>query len=79
MLPTQLAAIARRVIVKLGKTAVPSEYMSNFASLLGAKIKEIEHDPAEMRKIVYDAARLALNQQLYAHRPPLKAPISGNP
>jgi hypothetical protein len=73
VLPTQLASIARRVIVKLGKTAVPSEYMSNFTSLLGTKVKEIEHDPAEMRKIVYDAARLALKQQLYAHRPPFKS------
>jgi hypothetical protein len=47
--------------------------MSNLASLLEAKIKEIEHDPAEMRQVVYDAARLALKQQLYAHRPPLKS------
>ena len=55
------------------QTAVPSAYMSNFASLLEAKIKEIEHDPAEMRQVVYKAARLALKHQLYAHRPTLKS------
>jgi hypothetical protein len=47
--------------------------MSSYSSLLERKIKEIEHDPAEMRQVVYDVARLALKQQLYAQRPPLKS------
>jgi hypothetical protein len=55
------------------QTRGTSAYMSNFASLLEAKIKEIEHDPAEMRQVVYKAVRLALKQQLYAHRPTLKS------
>jgi hypothetical protein len=60
-------------MIELGKPAVPSADMSSYSSLLERKIKEIEHDPAEMRQVVYDVARLALKQQLYAQRPPLKS------
>jgi hypothetical protein len=49
-------------MIELGKPAVPSADMSSYSSLLERKIKEIEHDPAEMRQVVYDVARLALKQ-----------------
>ena len=60
-------------MIELVTHAVPSADMSSYSSLLERKIKEIEHDPAEMRQVVYDVARLALKQQLYAQRPPLKS------
>lgn len=45
--------------------------MLDYYSLLERKIGEIEDDPARMRQVVYEAARLALKQQLSAQRPPL--------
>jgi hypothetical protein len=45
--------------------------MSDYHSLLERKIKEIEHDPAAMRQVVYEAARLALKRQVTLWQPPL--------
>ena len=48
--------------------------MPDYYSLLERKIKETESDPARIRQIVYEAARLALKRQVHLLQPPMAIP-----
>lgn len=45
--------------------------MVDYYAVLRRKIRDASEDPAKMREVVYEAARLALRRQVYAQRPPL--------
>jgi hypothetical protein len=48
--------------------------MPNYYSVLERKIKETQDDPAKMRQVVYEAARLAFKRQVMVQRPPIAIP-----
>jgi hypothetical protein len=48
--------------------------MPDCYSLLERKTKETQGDPAKMRQVIYEAARLALKRQLLLHRPTIAIP-----
>jgi hypothetical protein len=48
--------------------------MPDYYSLLQRKVKETQVDPAKMRQVVYEAARLALKRQVLLLRPPIAIP-----
>jgi hypothetical protein len=43
----------------------------DYYAFLERKIRDANENPAKMREVVYEAARLALRRQLYAQQPPL--------
>lgn len=45
--------------------------MADYYSLLESKIKETLDDPAKVRQVVYEAARLALKRQVLLQQPPI--------
>jgi hypothetical protein len=45
--------------------------MMDYYAFLERKIRDANENPAKMREVVYEAARLALRRQLYAQQPPL--------
>src|SRR5258705_11159611 len=45
--------------------------MVDYYAVLRRKIRDASEDPAKMREVVYEAARLALRRQVHAQRPPL--------
>ena len=45
--------------------------MADYYSLLESKIKEALDDPAKVRQVVYEAARLALKRQVLLQQPPI--------
>jgi hypothetical protein len=47
--------------------------MNDYDAILTRVILEAENDPARMREIVYEAARLTLRRQIHLHRPPLSS------
>jgi len=47
--------------------------MADYYSVLAQQIGETTNDPARLRQVVYEAARLALDRELRAHQPPLPA------
>jgi hypothetical protein len=47
--------------------------MNDYDAILTSIILEAESDPAKMREIVYEAARLTLRRQINLHKPPLSS------
>jgi hypothetical protein len=47
--------------------------MKDYDAILRRIILEAENDPARMREIVYEAARLTLRRQINLHKPPLSS------
>jgi hypothetical protein len=47
--------------------------MNDYDAILTRVILEAENDPARMREIVYEAARLTLRRQINLHKPPLSS------
>jgi hypothetical protein len=47
--------------------------MNDYDAILTRIILEAENDPAKMREIVYEAARLTLRRQINLHKPPLSS------
>jgi hypothetical protein len=47
--------------------------MNDFDAILMRMILEAENDPARMREIVYEVARLTLRRQINLHKPPLSS------
>jgi hypothetical protein len=47
--------------------------MNDYDAILARVILEAENDPARMREIVYEAARLTLRRQINLHKPPLSS------
>ncbi len=45
--------------------------MADYYLLLARRVRETENDPAKLRQLVYEAARLALKRQVNLHNPPL--------
>jgi hypothetical protein len=45
--------------------------MMDYYAFLERKIRDASENPAKMREVVYEAARLALRRQMYAQQPPL--------
>jgi hypothetical protein len=45
--------------------------MMDYYAVLKRKIRDASEDPAKMREVVYEAARLALRRQVIAQQPPL--------
>ena len=54
-----------------GSSGVKTAEMMDYYAVLKRKIRDASKDPAKMREVVYEAARLALRRQLYAQQPPL--------
>jgi hypothetical protein len=50
---------------------VKSADMADYYLLLARRVRETENDPAKLRLLVYEAARLALKRQVNLHNPPL--------
>jgi hypothetical protein len=50
---------------------VKSAEMMDYYAVLKRKIRDVSEDPAKMREVVYEAARLALRRQVNAQQPPL--------
>jgi hypothetical protein len=50
---------------------VKSADMADYYLLLARRVRETENDPAKLRQLVYEAARLALKRQVNLHNPPL--------
>jgi hypothetical protein len=50
---------------------VKSAEMMDYYAVLRRKIRDVSEDPAKMREVVYEAARLALRRQVNAQQPPL--------
>jgi hypothetical protein len=64
----------RRHPLCLGSEAHPgvkTADMMDYYAFLERKIRDASENPAKMREVVYEAARLALRRQLYAQQPPL--------
>jgi hypothetical protein len=47
--------------------------MTDYYTVLAKQIGETTNDPARLRQVVYEAARLALDRELRTHEPPLPA------
>jgi len=50
---------------------VKSADMADYYLLLARRVRETENDPAKLRQLVFEAARLALGRQVNLHNPPL--------
>ena len=66
-----LAGAIRYVRGSEGSSGVKSADMMDYYAVLKRKIRDVSEDPAKMREVVYEAARLALRRQVNAQQPPL--------
>jgi hypothetical protein len=48
--------------------------MPDYYALLARRVEESKGDPAKLRQLVYEAARLSLQRQVHLHSPPLTLP-----
>lgn len=48
--------------------------MPDYYALLARRVEESKGDPAKLRRLVYEAARLSLQRQVHLHSPPLTLP-----